>query len=168
MVFTLQTIRSIVAVVLFAVSSQLCAAALSACAQGDIKVSAKTVGKAILWLQNCQQPWQQQNLRLQFTYSASIPAWAFKKAANVILARNVSDQVWKQHKKTFANITQLYQPIQAGDVYQLDYDAANKALSLSLNSQLKGSIQGDVAQQYFLIWFGEKPFSVDLKQQLLR
>ncbi len=168
MAITIQTVRSLIVTALFLAStSNLYAAVLSRCGEGDIKVGAKTLGKALLWMQDCKQPWQQQTLRLQFSYSAAIPAWAFKKAANVILARNLSDDEWKLNKRTFEQITQQYRPIKAGDVYQLDYDVATQTLGLSLNAQPQGKIQGDMAKQYFLIWFGEKPFNLELKKQLL-
>lgn len=168
MATTIQANKSLINIVLVAAACfPLSAMALSNCGQGDIKVGSKTVGKASLWMADCQQAWQQQDVRLVFNYSAAIPAWAFKKAANVILKRNLPKEMWQAHQKTFDQITQQYQPIKAGDVYQLDYQAAGKTLALNFNGQLQGRVQGDIVQQYFLIWFGDKPFNSLLKKQLL-
>lgn len=140
---------------------------LQQCGQGNMTVGSKQVGVATLWMQDCKQPWQAQNKRLQFDYKAKIPAWAFKKAANVILARNLSDQQWKQDKAQFEQITQSYQPIQPGDRYTLYYDASAQTLTLSLNDTLQVTTTGQLFDQYFLIWFGDKPFNGLLKKQLL-
>lgn len=168
MVTTIQAGKSIVSC-LVAITGffPLSAVALSQCSQADIKVGNRTVGQAVLLMADCRQSWQQQDIRLVFNYSAAIPAWAFKKAANVILARNLSKAVWKQNQHTFDQITQNYQPIKVGDVYQLDYQAAQQYLTLSLNGVVQGHIQGEISKQYFLIWFGEKPFNLAFKKQLL-
>jgi hypothetical protein len=140
---------------------------LQQCGQGAINAAGKQVGTATLWMQDCKQPWQAQSKRLRFDYTAKIPGWAFKKAASVILARNLSPGLWKQHKALFDQVTQAYQPIKPGDSYILAYDTAQHSMHLSLNDKQQITATGQQLDQYFLIWFGEKPFNVVLKKQLL-
>ena len=160
-----------VALVLLAVSlygGTLCQAAeLQQCGQGNITVAGRTVGAATLWMQNCDQGWQQQDKRLRFNYTASIPGWAFKKAANAILVRNLPDSAWKQHKTIFEQITAAYQPIHNGDYYELVYQAGDQNMQLSLNGKLLVQVQHAAIEQYFMVWFGDKPFNPMLKKQLL-
>lgn len=168
MAITIQAKKSIVSsLVAITAFFPLSAMALSQCSQADIKVGKRTVGQAVLWMADCRQSWQQQDIRLVFNYSSAIPAWAFKKAANVILARNLSRETWKLNQQAFDQITQKYQPIKVGDVYQLDYQASRQHMTLSLNGVAQGHIQGEISKQYFLIWFGEKPFNMAFKKQLL-
>lgn len=143
------------------------AAELQRCGQASISVAGRTVGIATLWMLDCKQDWQQQDKRLRFDYSASIPAWAFKKAASVILARNLPEQAWKQDKEVYAQITSSYQPIHSGDSYELVYSASNHQMQLSLNGRLLVQVQHALIEQYFLVWFGDKPFNPLLKKQLL-
>ena len=142
-------------------------ASLSLCGEGNIVVAGKIAGKASLFLANCQQDWRAQPARLRFSYQANIPGWAFRKAANVLLERNVSAQQWKSNKTAYEAFTANYQAIKAGDVYELSYSPAQHAMRLTLNQQLVTTVNNSAFADYFLIWLGNKPFNATLKQQLL-
>lgn len=141
------------------------AQSLNKCGNGPLMVGQKQVGVASYFAQNCNQPWQGQNIQMDFTYTQNIPEWAFKRAATHLLQRNIKDQ--KIHA-VFNPITDLYRPVKSGDLYQLKYIHATHTLSLYLNQKLQGQLQNPQAQQYFNIWLGPQPFSAKLKQQLIK
>lgn len=166
MAFTLQkTILSLGLVAISTVATTSYAANLQKCGQGNLIVTAKNVGTASYFAEQCGRTWQNQNIQMEFAYTQNIPEWAFKRAANFLLKRNVSDQ---KLIKVFEPITALYKPVKAGDTYRLNYIKQSETLSLSLNNQLLGQIKSPQAQQYFNIWLGSAPFSVTLKQELLK
>ncbi|ENV68378.1 chalcone isomerase family protein [Acinetobacter towneri] len=148
----------------FGFSPWVQAQSLNACGQCPLMVGQKQVGVASYFAQNCNQPWQGQNMQMDFTYTQNIPEWAFKRAATHLLKRNVKDA--KIHA-LFNPITDLYRPVRSGDLYRLKYNHATQTLSLSLNQQSLGQLKHPLAQQYFNIWLGPQPFSAKLKQQLL-
>ncbi len=141
------------------------AQSLNKCGNGPLMVGQKQVGVASYFAQNCNQPWQGQNIQMDFTYTQNIPEWAFKRAATHLLQRNIKDQ--KIHA-VFNPITDLYRPVKSGDLYQLKYIHATHTLILYLNQKMQGQLQNPQAQQYFNIWLGPQPFSAKLKQQLIK
>ena len=141
------------------------AQSLNKCGNGPLMVGQKQVGMASYFAQNCSQSWEKQNIQMDFSYTQNIPEWAFKRAATYLLKRNIKDQ--KMHA-VFNPITDLYRPVNSGDLYQLKYSHATHTLSLYLNQKLLGQLQNPLAQQYFNIWLGPQPFSVKLKQQLIK
>lgn len=141
------------------------AQSLNKCGNGPLMVGQKQVGVASYFAQNCNQPWQGQNMQMDFSYTQNIPEWAFKRAATYLLKRNIKDQ--KMHA-VFNPITDLYRPVNSGDLYQLKYSHATHTLSLYLNQKIQGQLQNPQAQQYFNIWLGPQPFSAKLKQQLIK
>ncbi len=143
-------------------------ASLSLCGAGNVVVTGKVVGKASLFLANCQQDWRTQPAHLRFSYQASIPGWAFRKAANVLLERNVSAQQWKNNKAAYEAFTTNYQAIKKGDVYELNYQPEQQLMRLTLNQNPVTQMKDAAFADYFSIWLGNKPFSATLKQQLLR
>ncbi len=140
---------------------------LSLCGQGNLVITGKIAGKAALYLPNCKQDWRAQPMRMRFSYQANIPGWAFKKAANVLLERNVSAQQWKTNKTAYQAFTANYQAIKAGDVYELNYQPDQQLMSLSLNQKQVSQVKDAAFVDYFLIWLGNKPFNAELKKQLL-
>lgn len=141
------------------------AQSLNKCGNGPLMVGQKQVGVASYFAQNCNQPWQGQNIQMDFTYTQNIPEWAFKRAATHLLKRNIKDQ---KIRAVFNPITDLYRPVKSGDLYQLKYIHATHTLSLYLNQKMQGQLQNPQAQQYFNIWLGPQPFSAKLKQQLIK
>lgn len=140
---------------------------LSLCGQGNLVITGKIAGKAALYLPNCKQDWRAQHMRMRFSYQANIPGWAFKKAANILLERNVSAQQWKTNKTAYQAFTANYQAIKAGDVYELNYQPDQQLMSLSLNQKQVSQVKDAAFVDYFLIWLGNKPFNAELKKQLL-
>lgn len=106
-------------------------------------------------------------LRLVFQYRRDIPGDAFGKAAETLIARNLDDERFRSLLPQLREFNRHYRDISHGDTYQLDYDRDGRLL-LSLNGDALTLVQDDAfAQAYLLIWFGEQPYSTDLKRSLL-
>lgn len=143
---------------------KLAHANIQICKTAPLLVTSKNVGSVSYYADNCHQNWENQNIRLDFTYTQNIPEWAFKRAATHFLKKNVANF---SNDSALNQITELYKPVKKGDLYSLNYNQLNKTLSLSLNQKPLGSITDQQANQYFKIWFGSSPFNAKLKQQLL-
>ncbi|WP_326518194.1 chalcone isomerase family protein [Acinetobacter sp. CAAS 2-6] len=148
----------------FTVQSAAYAVGLQQCSSAPLQLGTKTIGRASYFAEDCQQQWNRQSIRVDFAYSHSIPDWAFKRAATHFLQRNLQNF---SEKSELQRITQWYKAVKPGDLYSLSYQHNQQRLTLALNRQILGSLQSAQANQYFLIWFGSKPFNVKLKQQLL-
>lgn len=166
MVFTFQKILlTFVACCLITTSQSLWAKEpLHVCQQAPLVVMRKEVGHVTYVAENCQQMWNQQSIQLRFSYTHAIPDWAFKRAALHLLKKNLSTPIPQE----LIDFTESYRPIQPGDQYTLNFHQPTQRLTLNLNQQKITSIQSAHAQQYFLIWFGSRPFSATLKAQLLQ
>ncbi|ENV08544.1 hypothetical protein F966_03218 [Acinetobacter higginsii] len=145
-------------------NSNLAYANIQKCKTVPLVVTTKIVGTVSYYADNCHQNWESQNIQLDFSYDQNIPEWAFKKAANYYLKKNISNFA---NDSVLNQITELYKPVKKGDLYSLAYSQMNQQLKLSLNQKLLGSITDPQANQYFKIWFGSAPFNAKLKQQLL-
>lgn len=146
------------------VTTTISHASLQSCGSAPLIVTKKNVGTVSYLAEDCSKNWQDQSIRLDFNYTNDIPEWAFKRAAQHFLKKNVDRY---SSDSPLNRITQLYRPVRKGDLYRLEYTASSKTLALSLNQRVLGSIQDAQANQYFKIWFGQSPFSAKLKQQLL-
>ncbi|MBO8215216.1 chalcone isomerase family protein [Acinetobacter nosocomialis] len=140
------------------------AAELKKCSSAPLMVTSKKVGNVSYFAEDCQKNWQNQSIKMDFSYNRDIPEWAFKRAATHFLKKNVSGF---DAKSPLNHINELYRPIKSGDLYSLYYQHENQKLELKLNQNLLGSIINPNANQYFKIWFGTEPFNAKLKQQLL-
>ncbi len=106
--------------------------------------------------------------RLEIHYFWSIPAEAFREAANEILRRNLSQSQLLALEPRIGELHRAYEPVRPGDRYALTY-IPHMGTELTLNGELKQRILGaDFAAAYFSIWLGEHPIDLQLKQALLR
>lgn len=106
-------------------------------------------------------------VRLAFGYNREVPGDAFAKAARKMIERNVSTDTFEALKARIDRFNSYYRTTREGDRYTLDY-AKGHSLVLRLNGEKLVEEQGEAfAQAYFSIWFGEDPYSEDLKEQLL-
>ena len=134
------------------------------CAEAPLTVSKKNVGKVQYAAEQCGKSWQNQSIELEFSYTENIPAWAFRRAANHFLKKNIAS---KNELNELMPINRHYSQVKNGDVYRLRYDHPSTSLRLFLNGQQIAYIKNQYANQYFKIWFGSEPFRDTLKRQLL-
>ncbi|MEE9886123.1 chalcone isomerase family protein [Acinetobacter nosocomialis] len=146
------------------IASHANAAQLKKCSSAPLMVTSQKVGNVSYFAEDCLKSWQNQSIKMDFSYNRDIPEWAFKRAATHYLKKNISGF---DAKSPLNHINELYRPIKSGDLYSLSYHHENQKLELKLNQNLLGSIINTNANQYFKIWFGTEPFNAKLKQQLL-
>ncbi|MBW2514960.1 MAG: chalcone isomerase family protein [Deltaproteobacteria bacterium] len=105
--------------------------------------------------------------RLEIEYFHPIKAKDFGSASKKIMARNVEPEAFEKLKHRLEQLNALYQDVQPGDRYSLDY-FPGKGIELALNGNFLGFVTGaDFASAVYAMWLGEKPMNNSFKQQLL-
>lgn len=138
------------------------------CHRSDVKaLRFITVGEARLLRQDCNvDDLLAAPMRLEFSYHREVPGDAFAKAAMNFLEKNLNDSDFNQLKPRFERFNSHYRDIGDGDTYAMVYQ--DEQLLLMLNDEPLTEEQGDrFARAYLRIWFGENPYSNNLKQALL-
>ena len=138
------------------------------CHRSDVKaLRFITVGEARLLRQDCNvDDLLAAPMRLEFSYYREVPGDAFAKAAMNFLEKNLNDRDFAQLKPRFEGFNSHYQDIGDGDTYAMVYQ--DEQLLLMLNNDPLTNEQGDrFAKAYLRIWFGETPYSNNLKEALL-
>jgi len=140
------------------------------CSRAELKAfSIFHVGYAGLYQEVCQRVinvFDKSSKNLRFVYERSIPARAFREAAEQYLKTNLGSKFnnWKQAIDTF-NLA--YQDIEDGDYYDLIY-TSQSGLKLYLNDTFLAALNDPrLGLAYLNIWFGEEPFSESLKEALM-
>jgi hypothetical protein len=106
--------------------------------------------------------------RLELHYFWGIAGPDFGKAAEKILADNVSAEALPPLRSRLERLHTLYENVKPGDRYSLTY-IPGRGTELALNGTPKGVIEGaDFAAAYFAIWLGQHPLDRSLRDQLLR
>jgi hypothetical protein len=127
------------------------------------------VGKANVFMSDCSKltvPFEPP-VALRFAYDRKVPGKAFRKAANAMLERNLEDAEFQALKERIESFNSRYVDIADGDAYYMLRDGEG-GLHLWLNDRMLASVQDpELAAAYFRIWFGDKPFSGELKENLL-
>jgi hypothetical protein len=144
---------------------------LKLCSQAELKAFRLIhVGNAALYLEDCNKLsdiFSTTPKRLRFLYDTTIPSKAFREASYEYLKINLGEK-YSQWKTSFDQFNNNYQDIKAGDYYDLIYDPLT-GLLLQLNGKDLATIQDrDIGLAYLNVWFGNEPFSTDLKKTLLK
>lgn len=142
---------------------------MTRCSSAEVKaLKVFNVGQASLFRADCDvvDPLAPP-MRLAFGYNREVPGDAFAKAARKMIERNVAEDTFESLKSRIDSFNSHYRTTRDGDRYTLDYDE-DQSLVLRLNGEKLAEEQGKAfAQAYFSIWFGEDPYSDDLKEELL-
>lgn len=105
--------------------------------------------------------------RLELSYFRALKAGDFGRAADKVLADNLSPATIAALKPRIERLHRLYEDVKPGDRYGLTY-VPEVGTELALNGQRKGIIEGaDFAAAYFSIWLGPDPINEALKDGLL-
>ncbi|MBL7251289.1 chalcone isomerase family protein [Alloalcanivorax sp. C16-2] len=126
------------------------------------------VGQAALYRQDCGADDKlAPPLRLAFGYNREVPGDAFAKAARKMIERNLTEARFQSLSRRIDAFNRHYRTTSDGDRYTLDYDS-DQSLVLRLNGEELARERGrDFADAYLSIWFGENPYSDNLKAELL-
>lgn len=144
--------------------------ALETCTTADVRAwRIIRVGEASLALDDCSEishPFSAP-FRLRFSYQRDIPGDAFRESSLAMLERNLDEKAYAELKARFEQFNQGYVDTGDGDTYQLSLGTEGDFI-LSFNERVIAREKGeDFANAYLQIWFGEKPFSGSLKDNLL-
>jgi len=105
--------------------------------------------------------------QLSFEYEREVPGDAFAKSAANFLKKNLAPEAWTALEAKINAFNAHYKDIGPGDRYDLVY-LPEQGLRLLLNDELLATESDpQLAQAYFTIWFGDKPFDKGLKSRLL-
>lgn len=125
------------------------------------------VARARLAMASCGDDHLKPPLELSFAYSRKVPADAFSRSAWAMLERNLTAAQLQPLEHRLRAINNAYLDTEAGDVYRLIY-RENGVFQLFLNQQKLAEDQGhELARAYLSIWFGERPYSPELRAALL-
>ena len=127
------------------------------------------LGDAHLYMENCQardQILESIPKLFSIQLTRDVKGEQLSKLANKYLLKNLgSDRV---DAGMFDCITGQYTDAKDGDQYDVRYTPGD-GLSLILNDKTIGKCEASPAlAQYFVIWFGDKPFNRHLKNALLQ
>ncbi|WP_438970467.1 chalcone isomerase family protein [Methylophaga sp.] len=141
---------------------------LQQCSKTEIKALLFVdVGRAALFTSDCGKlPDLTSERQLSFIYHREFEADDFIEASETLLQRNLSQDEYKAIESELTLFNKSYQAVSVGDRYDIRLTA--EGLSLIKNgtviSHSKSTLLGN---QYYQIWFGNKPFNSKLKQALL-
>ena len=105
--------------------------------------------------------------RIAIHYFWDLEGKEIAKAADKLLAENISATRLKTIRTEIDEMNALYENVKAGDRYSLTY-IPGIGTELALNGKKKGLIPGaEFAAAYFSIWLGKKPMDVAMRDTLL-
>ncbi|HEC73453.1 MAG TPA: hypothetical protein ENI26_03660 [Methylophaga aminisulfidivorans] len=138
------------------------------CQQTSISVMAFiNVADVGFFMPDCQQrPAYSGNKQLSFIYHRSIDAEDFVEAAETLIKRNVSADIYQQIEPDLNQFNSGYEDVDEGDRYDIRL-ITDELFLLKNNKILAKSNSALLGEMYFRIWFGEKPFKQDIKSKLL-
>lgn len=140
---------------------------LTLCNSSDINIIfVFDVGHAKLYLPNCEVL-DYSEFMLAITYHRAFTAEEFRLSSDELISRNNSAQTYTQIKTDLGRFNSHYQAVEAGDEYRISY-TKKQGLNLQKNGQTIASSDSNVlAQAYFKVWFGDRPFHKKMKRNLL-
>lgn len=154
----------------FDTRKQLGSLSLQKCSEAKLEKYFYDLGHVALYRQNCsaELPLTDLAVYVEFAYDRAFEGEDFAESANKLIKRNIPEQAFSEIEGDLNQFNTGYQSIKSGDRYAIAYSNAT-GLVLSLNNdKLISSDNKALARHYFTIWFGDKPFSNDLKNTLLK
>ena len=107
------------------------------------------------------------SFRLEFRYLRSISKATILKSADHMLAKNLSSEDRSRITADTEQLHAIYRSVRRGDVSSLTY-IAGSGTTFAINGEQLITIAGkEFAQHYLQIWLGERPISLQLRDQLL-
>jgi len=106
--------------------------------------------------------------RIELHYFWNLEGKEIVKAADKLLAENVSKSRLETVQTEIAEMNALFENVKAGDRYSLTY-IPGVGTELALNGKKKGLVAGaEFASVYFSIWLGKKPMDIAMRDTLLK
>jgi len=105
---------------------------------------------------------------LELYYFWDIKGRFFGEAADELLSRTRPPERIAALRERLDRLHALYVDVEEGDRYRLTYEPG-KGTTLAHNGRELGTIPGaDFAKDYFGIWLGEEPLSVEFRDQMFQ
>ncbi|MDX1573062.1 MAG: chalcone isomerase family protein [Methylophaga sp.] len=144
---------------------------LELCAHTPMKKMLFNLGDVALYAQDCSSvkadSLTSQPVHLTFKYERGFDGEDFIKSADELIKRNTDDQEYQAIKAGLDKFNANYQAIADGERYDISWSETTGMLLSKNNRQLSQHESAKLADVYFRIWFGDEPFSEDMKQALL-
>lgn len=141
------------------------------CSRADMTVMHWfNLGQVALYLQDCHdsnKQWRQQPIQLSFVYNREFSADDFIESSQKLLKRNMSEQQFTAIEPSLKQFVKNFKPVKEGDRYDIRYAKETGLVLLKNGTVVSRSDSSELGQEYYLIWFGKKPFSTSIKLTLL-
>lgn len=142
---------------------------LNKCSESKLEKYFYDLGRVALYREDCESDaaLTDSPVYVEFAYTRAFEGEDFAESARKLIKRNISEQAFNNIQNDLETFNSAYESIKDGDHYAIAYSKAT-GLTLFLNDeQLASNDNQELAQHYFTIWFGDKPFSDKLKKNLL-
>lgn len=145
---------------------------LMLCAQTPMKKMLFNLGDVALYAQDCSavnaNSLTAQPVHLTFKYERGFDGEDFIKSSDELIKRNTDDAEYQAIKTDLQVFNDNYEAIANGERYDIGWSQQTGLVLSKNNRQLSQHDSADLAAIYFRIWFGDEPFSQDMKAALLK
>ncbi|AFJ01518.1 hypothetical protein Q7C_340 [Methylophaga frappieri] len=144
---------------------------LSLCASSPMKKMLFDLGEVALYALDCQslsaESLTDQPVYLSFRYARSFDAEDFIDSSETLIRRNSDADKFAQIAASLSAFNANYEAISDGERYDIGWSEQTGLILKKNDRLLSQSDSAQLADVYFRIWFGDKPFSTRLKNNLL-
>lgn len=144
---------------------------LQLCAHTPMKKMLFNLGDVALYAEDCAvvkaDSLTSQPINLTFKYERGFDGEDFIKSSDELIKRNSDDQEYNAIKADLDAFNATYQAIADGEHYDIGWSQATGLILSKNDRQLSQADSAALAAIYFRIWFGNEPFSENMKEALL-
>ncbi|MDT8310176.1 MAG: chalcone isomerase family protein [Methylophaga sp.] len=155
----------------FAKTYQLGGQNLELCAHTPMKKMLFNLGDVALYAENCAvvkaDSLTSQPINLTFKYERNFDGEDFIRSSDELIKRNTDATEYQTIKADLAAFNASYQAIADGEHYDIGWSEASGLILSKNDRQLSQADSASLAAIYFRIWFGNEPFSQNIKEALL-
>lgn len=142
---------------------------LSLCNVDIVKAFGFKVGYTALYLEDCTKPENlfEQGRQYSTLYVRNLKASAFQKSSVNYIKKNLNIAHYERIEKPLELFNKSYENIEKGDLLEIAWTDKKGLVLIKNQKEIGQSSNLELANAYFTVWFGEKPFSKKMKERLL-
>lgn len=142
---------------------------LNLCNTDIVKAFGFKVGYTALYLEDCNKPETlfKQGRQYSTLYIRNLKAKAFQKSSVNYIKKNLNEASFDKIQTPLNVFNESYENIEKGDLLEIAWTQDKGLVLLKNQNKIGQSGNLELAEAYFTVWFGEKPFSQKMKQSLL-